>query len=166
MARDFSKIKAGPCQVTYNSVDLGHTQGGVNVSYDTKWRDVLVDEYGETVVDKVFQGEGLEISMKLTQSQLATLKAIMPKYTAGATYLEFGSTVGGKLSSHAAQLQLHPFEESGTDHDMYVWKAAPAGTVVWGYTNEGDRVYEVTFVALVDTSKADGEQLFKLNVAD
>ena len=168
MARDFSKIKAGPCSITYNSVDLGHSQGGVEVSYDAKWRDMLVDEYGETVVDKYFQGESLELTVKMTQSQFATLKALMPKYTYEAgSYLAFGTTIDGtKLSDEAAILTLHPFETTGTTHDLTVFKAAVGGVVGWSYNNDGDRVYAVVFIALINSSLTDGQRLFKIGSAN
>jgi len=168
MARDFSKIKAGPCSITFNGVDLGHSQGGVGVSFYTKWRDRLVDEYGETVVDKVFQGESLELTVKLTQSQFATLKAIMPMYSYSAgSYLSFGRTVdGSKLSDDAAELVIHPFDTSGTTHDLTVFKAAVGGPVGWEYNNDSDRVYDIVFMALPDSTRGDGDRLFKLGSAN
>ena len=165
MARDFSKIKQGACAVTFGGTDIGHTQGGCNVSYDEKWRDMFVDEYGEGAVDKVFQGESIEVTMKLTQSQLATIKAIMPLYTDGTSYLGFGTTLGKKASDYADELILTPFEDGDATNALTIFKALTVGSPkVWGYTNENDRVYEVTWVGLMYDSGHTGSKLFKMAV--
>ena len=57
---------------------------------------------------------------------------------------------------------LHPLEEAGADYDVTIWKAVPASPVAIGYNNEGDRVFEVAFIALADTAKADGMVLGKI----
>ena len=54
---DATKVQMGVCNVTIDGTDLGHTKGGVEVAYEPILKDVVVDLYGETPVEKKIIGE-------------------------------------------------------------------------------------------------------------
>ena len=160
--RDLSKVTSGPCKVTLDGVDVGHTEEGVEFVLSPHFRERYDERYGATIVDLIHTGDTCEIRMKLTQWELANIKAVYGPALDGTLYAGFGRKPGAKYSSYAKQMVLHPLEEAGADYDVTIWKAVPASPVAIGYNNEGDRVFEVAFIALADTAKADGMVLGKI----
>ena len=159
---DITNVQLGACTVTFNGVDLGHTAGGVEVSYEPVYQDIMVDKYGETVVDKVLTGEKLSAKVPLTEYTIANLKAAMPNATfAGAanTRVLLGHSAGTKQSTLAAALVLHPQSEGTKRHDIVFYKAVVASQVALNHKFDEQKVIEVEFVALLDETKTDGNYL-------
>src|SRR3990167_7629056 len=99
---DATNVKVGACSVTFNSVDLGHTKGGVEVSYEPVYHDVSVDKFGESIVDKYLMGEKWTVKVPLAEFTIANLKAAMPQGTfAGAANarITLGHSAGTKAST-------------------------------------------------------------------
>lgn len=159
---DVTNVKVGACSVTYNSVDLGHTKGGVEVSYEPIYHDVTVDKYGETIVEKYLVGEKITVKVPLAEFTIANLKAAMPQGTyAGAANarLTLGKSAGGKATTTAAQLVLHPLNMGTRANDIVIHKAYVASTVDLKMMVDEEKVIEVEFEALLDESKSDGNYL-------
>jgi hypothetical protein len=161
---DVTNVKVGVCSVNFNSADLGHTKGGVTVNYSPEFTEITVDQYGNTPVDKALLGEMVTITVPLAESQVANLTKAMPLGTlagAGDGRITLGSNAGARLSDESAQLVLHPIGNASSDltEDVVIHKAVVHGEVAIGFTNEDERIIEVEFVALVDTTKADGNWL-------
>lgn len=157
-----TNIRLGVCSITYNGVDLGHTSGGVEVSYKPKYKDVSVDQYGETTVEKYLVGEDLMAKVPLAEYTIANLRNAIPNSTfAGAanTRITVGKTSGQTLSSTAAQLVLHPLSEGTRKFDVVIHKAVVANEVKLDHKIDGMKVIEVDFEALLDESKSNGNYL-------
>lgn len=159
-----TNIKIGACKMLFGGRDLGHTKGGVTVNYAPEYSDIVADQFGETPVDKALLSEALTVVVPMTESQLANIKVAIPLATeVGATdgRLTVGKNAGARLSSVAEQLVLHPLANADADatDDLVLYKAVVADEVEIAYNNEDQRVIEVTFMALVDTTKADGSWL-------
>ena len=157
-------IKIGACKVLYKGVDLGHTKGGVTLNHAPELVKLSADQWGETPVDFALNGEEWTIKVRLTEWQLANLRQVFPMSDeAGANdgRVTMGRNAGFRLGSQAGALVLHPLANEAMDasEDVVFYKAVPMGEVQVDFTNEDQRVYEVTFVALVDTTKADGSWL-------
>lgn len=155
-------VHVGVCTVTLNGVDLGHTAGGVEVSYEPVYHDVTVDQYGESVVEKYLLGEKWTAKVPLAEYTIANMKKAIPTGTfAGAAdaRITVGSNVGKKAKALAGQLVLHPIEEGTRRFDVVFHKAYVGSQVVSAYVNDGERVTEVTFEALVDETKSAGNYL-------
>lgn len=154
-------VKLGVCNVTFNDVALGHTKGGVTVSYEPTYHDVSVDAYGETVVDKRLLGERLVATVPLAEATLANLQVAIPEGTTSGSKLTIGSSVGDSLADEAKELVLHPVENASDnlDDDVVFHKAVVSSTIELPYQNDGERIIEVEFVALLDESKSDGNYL-------
>lgn len=155
-------VKIGRCDVSYNGVDLGHTLDGVEVSYEPEYKDVSVDKYGSTIVNKYIIGEKLTAKVKLAEFTIANLKIAMPQGSfAGAanTRLLLGHSAGVKATDTAAQLVLHPSNEGTRIHDIVIYKAYVGSAVVIPMKNDEEKMVEVTFEALIDETKSDGNYL-------
>lgn len=159
---DVTNVKVGACSVTFNSVDLGHTKGGVEVSYEPIYHEVSVDKYGETVVERYLIGEKMTAKVPLAELTIANLKVAMPMGTfAGAANarLTLGKSAGTKASTVAAQLVLHPLNMGTRANDIVLHKAHVASTVDLKMKVDEENVYEVEFQALLDETKSDGNYL-------
>ena len=159
---DVTNVQLGPCSVSYNNSDLGHTKGGVEVTYEPVYKDVSVDKYGETVVEKYLTGEKLSAKVPLAEFTIVNLKAAMPQGTyAGAANarITLGKSAGQQAKVLAAQLVLHPLNQGTRRHDVIFHKAYVASQVVLPHNLEDEKVIEVTFEALLDETKTDGNYL-------
>ncbi len=159
---DVTNVQVGACQVTFNGVDLGHTKGGVEVTYEPVHTDVAVDAYGETIVEKFLRGEKLMAKVPLAEYTINNLRNAIPQSQfAGAANarITIGAKAGKKAKEDAAQLVLHPLIEGTRRHDIVFHKAYVASQVVLNHTNEEEKIIEVTFEALLDETKSDGNYL-------
>lgn len=159
---DVTNVKVGVCSVTFNGVDLGHTKGGVEVSYEPVYHEITVDKYGETAVDRVLMGERITAKVPLAELTIANLKVAMPMGTfAGAANarLTLGKSAGTRASASAAQLVLHPINMGTRANDIVLHKAHVASTVDLKMKVDEENVFEVEFQALLDESKSDGNYL-------
>lgn len=166
---DVTKVALGVCTVSYDGVDLGHTKGGVELTYEPVWHDVTVDVYGETKVDKRLMGEHITAKVPLAEYTVANLKAAMPGgtiVTDGTTptkkRLDVGSQAGLKASAEAAPLVLTPVDAVGVEHTVTIHKAIAGNQIVLSHVNDAERVIEVEFEGIIDESKADGARLFSI----
>jgi hypothetical protein len=160
---DITNVKVGVCDVSFNGTDLGHTLGGVEVTYAPVYHDVVVDKYGQTVVDKYLIGEKLTAKVPLAEKTIANLKAAMPQgqYAGAANArLLIGKSAGtAKASALAAQLVLHPVGEGTRKFDIVLYKAYVASEVTISHKNDETQVIEVEFEALLDETKSDNNYL-------
>lgn len=159
---DITKVKVGVCSVVYNSVDLGHTVGGVEVSYEPAYMDVAVDQYGSTVVEKYLTGEKFTAKVPLAEYTIANLKNAMPQASfAGAanTRILVGRNAGNAAKALSAQLVLHPINEGTRAFDIVMHKAYVASQIALNHKVDEQKTIEVTFEALLDETKANGNYL-------
>lgn len=162
---DATKIALGVCAATFDSVDLGHTKGGVECVYEPVWHDVKVDQYGDTIVKKRLMGEKFTAKVPLAEYTVANLKVGIPAGTvvgAGPTRLDVGSSAGVSSDDLAAALVLVPVDATGDEHTVTVPKAMVGSQVTLSHVNDGERVIECVFEAIIDESKSEGAYLFSI----
>lgn len=153
---NLTNVKIGVCSATYKGVDLGHTKGGVKVSYKPEYEDIIVDQYGKSVTDKVLTKEVWEIKVPLAETQVANIAKSIPTSTTAGNVTKFGSQAGARLSTGAGELLLHPTAVTGTAEDWVFYKAVISGDIEYTYAVDEERVAEVVFTALIDESKSNG----------
>lgn len=78
---DTKNVKLGVCQVYFDGVDLGYTQGGVEVTVTTETHKVNVDQFGRTVIDEIIMGRNVEVKAPLAETIIETLARTMPGST-------------------------------------------------------------------------------------
>lgn len=161
MANDITKVKMGVCSATFKSVALGHTKGGVVVTYVPEFHEITVDQYGNTPAGARLLGERLTAKVPLVESTLANLNVAIPTGTIDGTKMTIGSDAGVDMSALAGLLVLHPIanEVSDLTEDVVLYKAFGSSQVEIGFTNDGEKIFEVEFLALIDESKESGNRL-------
>lgn len=160
MASSVLNVKLGVCSVILNGVDLGHTIGGVEVTYSPEYHETKVDKY-TGIAERFLIGEKLSAKVPLAEFVLDTIKAVIPHGTKTGTKLTIGSVAGKRQSTVATQLVLHPVENAAnvrTD-DVVLYKASNTGEITIGMKNDGEKIMEAMFEALVDESRTDGNFL-------
>lgn len=159
---DITKVKVGVCSVVFNGVDLGHTKGGVEVSYEPTHMDVQVDKYGNTVVEKYLTGEKFTAKVPLAEYTIANLRVSMPQAQfAGAanSRILLGASAGQAAKVDSALLVLHPVSEGTKAFDIIMYKAYVSSQITLNHKVDEVKVIEVTFEALLDETKNDGNYL-------
>lgn len=159
---DATKIQLGPCSVTYKGRDMGHTIGGVTVTYSPDYYETKVDKFGSSVVEKFLVGERMSAEANLAEWTLANLQdAINQSTLQGDDSVSVGSTAGKKASANAGLLVLHPLAAGSTvrDYDVAIYKAVVTSELKIEHKNDGEKVLPVTFDGLIDENRSDGNML-------
>jgi len=162
---DVTNFKVGNYRVTWNSVVLGLTADGSEITYEKMFRDRKADQYGETVLGRLLIGEKLEISLRLREFTATNLSKVLPGATLTTNLVEDGVQYAGSidLADSAQQLVLHPLDtdDATLTYDWTVFKSVPViDGPIPGKGGE-DLVIPVRFHVFPDTSKVIGKQLFK-----
>lgn len=100
MASSTKNVKLGVCQVFFDGVDLGYTQGGVEVTVTTETHKVNVDQFGKTTINEYIMGREVMAKVPLAESTLENMIAIMP----GAVL----SVTGGAKASGTLTVATNP----------------------------------------------------------
>lgn len=152
-----TNIEVGVCEVTFGGTSLGHTKGGVTFTYEVDFYDITTDQYGTgAIVDKTINGERMMLTVPMSEYTLDNLAIAMPfGDNTTATRIDIGSDAGQKLSQFADVLVAHPIERLSTnrERDIVFHKAAVMEVGEISFSPEGERIVEVTFIALVDESQ-------------
>lgn len=161
MASDIKNVKLGVCKVTYDSVDLGYTKGGVEVSVKTETHKVMVDQFGKTPINEYIMGREVTVKCPLAETTLENLIKIMPGATLTTDAVDttkkvvnVPTAIGTNLLDIAKQLVLHPIGKPDADKsdDFTVFKAATAGALQFSYKLEDERVFSCEFNGYPDSN--------------
>ncbi|MCK9461589.1 MAG: hypothetical protein M0R80_18325 [Proteobacteria bacterium] len=161
---DATKINLGICSVSINGTDIGHTKGGVEVTYKPEFSEISVDLYGGSIVDKRLKAEDFQVKVPLAEYTLANLKKVIPSgdlvESGGKTALKIGRQAGYSLLNEAQRLVLHPVSREASDisFDVIVWKAVQIGEIKLGF-NDSETIMEAQYQAFIDESKANKNYL-------
>lgn len=159
---DATKIQLGPCSVTYKGRDMGHTIGGVTVTYSPDYYKSKVDKFGSSTVESFLVGEQLTAECNLAEFTLANLQdAINQSTLQGDDSVSVGSNAGKKASANAGLLVLHPLAAgSGVrDYDVSIYKAVIVSELTIEHKTDGEKVIPCMFEGLVDENRSDGNML-------
>lgn len=171
---DLSKVEvAGPCRITANGVDIGHTLGGVTFRASREFTKVMADKYGSTPIDYVLNGTEAVIEFVLAQTEYRQLDLAMPETSSydGAGVLDradIGGDAGYSLRNDAVRLVIHPLKNAATDYsdDITIYKAVNNGDVEIPYKVDEQKVVPMSMTALVDEAYGVGRRLGHIGVAD
>lgn len=156
---------AGPQLITYKGVVLGHTLDGVTFSYEREFTDVMVDQYGNTPIDKVLTGQNLQITFQMAEADWVNWNAAIPETSSedGSTgdRTDLGADAGYSLRTDAGLMVVHPNRLAPSDltEDINVYKAVSTENIEVVLKNDEQKVIEVTFTALVDETYGNGRRL-------
>lgn len=100
MASSTKNVKLGVCRVFFAGVDLGYTQGGVEVTVKSDTHKVNIDQFGKTTVNETILSRDVMAKVPLAETTLENLVAIMP----GSSI----SQVGGTVATGALTIATNP----------------------------------------------------------
>lgn len=78
MSSSTKNVKLGVCRVFLQGVDLGLTQGGVEVTVSTETHKVEVDQFGKTPINELIMGRNVQAKVPMAEVTLRNMVAIMP----------------------------------------------------------------------------------------
>lgn len=166
------KVPAG-CLVTFGGVDLGHTVDGAEVEIERELTEIKTDLYGNTPVDYVVTGQKATIKLKLAEIHPNTMAYVVPEadWDIGSTdeQVHFGTKAGYSLRQDALELVITP-QGGNADGNLTItlFKAVSTDNMTLAYKIDEQAVFEVTFTALVDETRAstDGRLLGRMGPAN
>lgn len=170
---NISNLKVGAgSTVTFGGVDLGHTVDGAEIEIEREFTEIMTDLYGNTPVDFILSGQRATIKLKLAEITPGTLAYIAPEadWDVGASddHVHFGTNAGYSLRDDALELVITP-QGGNSDGNLTFtfFKAVSTDNVTLAYKIDEQSVFEVTFTALVDESRAatDGRLLGRMGPA-
>lgn len=153
-----SNLQLTPMRVTFNGVDLGATNGGVEFSPKLEYADIMADQYGKTVLDKRVSGYAFTCKFSLGEVQnKANWKVAFPsmKQVGTGPYAMYSDMqVGDSLIGHAQTLILHPLDHIDGDlsGDYKFYKAACISAPQLKYTPDKQVELAVEMVIFPDTT--------------
>lgn len=164
---DLTKVEiAGPCRITLDGVDQGHTLGGVVIKAARDLTKVMADKYGSTPIDYILNGTEATIEFTLAQTEFPQWDKAMPEtssYDGAGTNdrADIGGDAGYSLRQDAKQLIIHPLKNAATDFsdDVTFYLAVSTGDVEVPYKVDEQKVLPMTMTALVTEAFGIGRRL-------
>ena len=157
-----ANMRIGPAVVTYGGQCVGVTLGPVEFRASVEYRPRTGARWGSTPVDFIHCGETCSVQARLAENSVANLALALPEGITVGTARYFGRKPGGQGSDHAARLVVRPVDRDANDddsEDLVLHKAVVTACEPVAYTPERERVFAVTFTAIVDDDKDDGKKL-------
>lgn len=130
-----------PCRITYKGVDLGGSLGNVKVNVNYDRANIMADQHGTSVLDRVSSGINATIETELVEyKNKDILKVVFPnslELVSGGNKAEyFVSDVGTHDVDLSGELLLHPLSKVDADlsGDWLFYQAIADGksTVTFG----------------------------------
>lgn len=151
-------LELGPCRVYFgeegSESDVGRTQGGVTVSFNTDLADLMSDQFGTSPEDQVITGQGATVTVPLAEYTLKNLAFALNqtvKTTGGKQGVEGSILTGTKLTDKAKSLLIKKYVGGEISTDTEDWirfpLAAATGTFDISFDGSTQRIIEVTFTA-------------------
>lgn len=169
---DLTKVEiAGPCQITFGGIDLGHTLDGVELTVDRQTAGVFVDRYGDSPVDYVITGTIAKAKFKMAQWNNRQWDTAIPEgQNTDVAVLDqtgFGTDAGYSLRQDAKQLVIHPLKYAAGDmsHDVTLYLCVNTGSVTLPYKVKDQLVTAVEMEALVSEAFGTGRRLGHIGYA-
>jgi len=155
------KIDFGPCKAEFDNAELGRTKGETVFNYSIETHVLETEEDGK--VDEIVIDDPLLVTVPLLYTDPASLVKVIPWGTIDAIsgVLKVGKAIGTRLSQFAKELTLTPL---GSDTKVLkVYKCYPKpGPINFAYSRTGERIANVQFVAIPDSTKTAGEDYFEV----
>ena len=153
----------GVCEVIYGGVDLGKTQGFVEVKLKENVlakKDVL--PFGNTPVEHYDVGIEIEVKVPLAEYTLSNLNTVIPKSVLRSDRITAGGWTDDDNTIPAQRLVLVPVViGSNSDIPMTIYLAAVKAIkpIRWEFKL---KILEITLAGQIDESRPKGDQLFRI----
>ena len=143
-------------------IDMGSTEGAVELSLEVNLFDVTTNQTGELVIDQIYQGASASISADFLEVTRERFDTLIGEVTGDSVTPENGEKVSGfgqsrlfqTLRGLGGQLVLHPIRlpKSDRSRDVTFWNSAP---IVNGLNFDGTapQALQVEFNAYLESRK-------------
>ena len=159
-------ITLGAVSMSYNGVELGHTDKDTKVAFKQKLEKTKTGKWGDTTTN-IFRA-GLEVMVEATllQTDLVNIQGSAtgtpyPFFSTitgnGGTKLGFGEIAGNQMPKET--LTLTPFLSGANQNTNYILtltQAAPVGDPELLYSGEGQQKWKVKFEGCIDEGQVAG----------
>ena len=155
MSMNVDNFKISPADLRINGASVGGTtESGIVVTPAPDVHLHMSSQYGNTPVKASLIGMELTIVAEMAESTKDNLVKAAAGASSGDGKVKFGSVAGQALTP--VVLDVVPFNG---DESWKFRQAIPTDIGEITYSGTGERVYNVTFTALIDTSAPEGERL-------
>lgn len=160
MAVDIANVLGGPAQFQIATTQIGHTQGGITCTIKPNQHAVTVDQYGKTAMNFRHEGDEVKIKVPLAEYSAAVLAEVYnpgddQTAAGGSKYLGFGRSAGYIYTASAANIV--PYLTADAAKKITFWRVTPIGEIQQEFSAENDRMVEVEYACMGDSSKTDGQ---------
>ena len=159
----------GPCQVLWNSIDLGPTHGGVIFKEEQHHVDIHEDGHGDSPVDAITTGKIVTVEATLTRLTLTQLELVIESSTKSATNLKVKNSVGNDMFGDSKALVLKPLVDnvpSVTNTEwLHVHRTYPLANAEFSFDNSGQRVLKVLFKCFPDDLSTQVGEIWRIGPA-
>lgn len=165
-------VQVNPLRVSWNAVDLGCTDGDIELTIDDRSVDITCHQHGPDVRDAIRLGVDIQLGLTIKETSVAQIKAIFAGsatlYTPGGGSEVMGlgdETAYTSMFADAKKLVLHPVANAAGDltEDIAAWKAYPV-IESWSFSGENPETITLNFRIFADETKLD--QVNKLVFGD
>jgi hypothetical protein len=174
MATNVQNIKMEPCEIFWgglNGLDLGGTEGGIEISFETSTVEVKSDQTGEQILDLIQNGTNITVSTTLLEGDLEKIQAMIadvsgdaftPEGAEATKVVGYGESKNFQnLSQFAKELVLKPMRLASDDYseNFHFWKAIPQLESL-SLSGTSFKSMPITFTIIRDASKNAKVNLF------
>lgn len=160
MAQTLANIVVSPHTVTWNSVELGYTEGDIEISTTEKTVEIKAHQTGDETLDEIRVSNSVSLKLTLLETSLAQVQTLI-EAGGGSNTPASGTKASGYGTSQqftgqladAQKLILHPIALGASLlQDYAFWKAYPMlGSIK--ISSEKPRAVEISFKIFGDTGK-------------
>jgi hypothetical protein len=148
-------VYLGPAKVTFGTatpITFDLTKG-ITLNYGQQTQPVTVDQFGTAPIKEVVTGQNMTVEVTIAESDFAKLTKLIPgsAYDAPSKTLTINNATGVDLLSIADKLVIAP-NVTGAFDTITINKAAAHPDFSRQFTQNGEQVYKVTFVAYPDSN--------------
>jgi len=161
-----SDIVGGPADVKLGTsgseATIGNTTGGVTATITPQNRERIVDKYGSTALAIIHTGDEARVTVPWAEWIGATLNEVYDPGTDAGAFKGIGRSAGYIYSTQS--MIITPYLTADAGDTVEFFATTPIGEVSMAFNNDDDRIMEVEYAAVADTTQADGKLLGQMNI--
>jgi hypothetical protein len=161
----------GPCQVLWNSINLGPTLGGVTFKEEQHSVDIHEDGHGDTPVDAITTGKITTVTANFTRSSLTQLELMIESATKSLVTgnLKVVNSVGNAMFAASEELILKPLVDNVASilpaEWLHVHRTYPLGAPEFKFDNSAQRNIPVVFKCFPDDLSGQVGEIWRMGPA-
>ena len=160
IGHNFIEGPLGVVKLTFDSADLGKTEGEASLEFIEDMKDIKYAQMGTQPADKIPTGQAYQVNCKLAEITWARLNKIMRGLTVASNNAKLGRDIyRSGFTNIAKVLELTRVDSDGnpsTDPKFRLtfWKAIPSAKgSVGAFGPDTQRTMEVSFFCIYDETK-------------